>query len=199
MEKKENKRNHWRKGSKYNPLRVHIKPLYLDSKIPTYAHATDAGMDLYCHSVHHDDYGNLVCGTGIAVAIPEGYVGLVFPRSSIADKCLNLRNCVGVIDSGYRGEILCKFGTKYIQVLPHKWFDRVRNLFTGKISGLHKSGITPIRANNNWGEPDGRDIYRIGERIAQIIIMPYPKVVFEEVRELPKSDRGEGGHGSTGK
>lgn len=199
--KKDNRRNHERKGSKYNPMHVQIKRLYKDAKLPTYAHVTDAGLDLYAHSMEYDNDGNLVYGTGVAVAIPEGYVGLVFPRSSIASKCLTLRNCVGVIDSGYRGEILAKFGTKHIQVTFMKWYDRLHNLFTGQVESPFRKnkGLTPMRMNNCWGNPDHRDIYKKGERIAQLIIMPYPKIAFDEVDELPQSDRGTGGHGSTGK
>lgn len=129
--------------------------------MPTKAHATDAGFDLTATSREIDTVGNFVYGTGIAVEIPEGYVGLVFPRSSIAKKTLILTNSVGVIDSGYRGEIMAKFSDN-------------------KLSAR--------------GE-----VYEVGERIAQLIILPYPQIEFEEVAELSDSDRGVGGYGSTGK
>jgi dUTP pyrophosphatase len=99
-------------------------------------------------------------GFGIAMEIPEGYVGLVFPRSSVRNKELLLSNCVGVIDSGYRGEIQATFK---------------------KLQGLDSQQ------------------YEIGERGAQIIIMPYPKIEIVEKEELSSTDRGEGGFGSTGK
>ena len=144
-------------------LNIKIKRLTPTAKLPTKAHATDAGYDLYA------DNGELCVtegfatyGTGIAVEIPQGYVGLVFPRSSICNKQLSLSNSVGVIDSGYRGEIKAKF----------------RLIEDGK---------------DNW------DIYMTGDRIAQLIIMPYPEVAFEEVDELSDSDRGEGGYGSSGR
>lgn len=137
-------------------LNIKIKRMHKDAVIPTKAHATDAGCDLYATSCHYDN-GLLIYGTGIAVEIPEGYVGLVFPRSSIANTHLTLSNSVGVIDSGYRGEIMAKF------------------------------------------RKGGTNAYRVGERIAQLIILPYPEVVFEEAEELNDSDRGTGGYGSSGK
>lgn len=137
-------------------LNVKIKRLSSTAKLPTKAHATDAGYDLYASSCHFED-GMLHYGTGVAVEIPAGYVGLVFPRSSIANTHLTLSNSVGVIDSGYRGEIKAKF-----------------------------------RKGGSKG-------YKVGERIAQLIIMPYPEVTFEEVDELSESDRGTGGYGSSGK
>lgn len=137
-------------------LNIKIKKLHKDAVIPTKAHATDAGCDLYATSCHYEN-GIITYGTGIAVEIPEGYVGLVFPRSSIANKDIILSNSVGVIDSGYRGEIMAKF------------------------------------------RKGGSNAYCIGERIAQLIIMPYPEVIFEEATELSQSDRGEGGYGSSGR
>lgn len=89
---------------------VKIKKLVPEAVVPNKAHSSDAGYDLVAVSSKVDEYGCLVYGTGLAFEIPEGYVGLVFPRSSVAKKNLILSNCVGVIDSGYRGEVLAKFG-----------------------------------------------------------------------------------------
>ena len=89
-------------------LNIKIKKLHKDAVIPTKVHTSDAGCDLYATSCHYDN-GLIIYGTGIAVEIPTGYVGLVFPRSSIANTHLTLSNSVGVIDSGYRGEIMAKF------------------------------------------------------------------------------------------
>ena len=78
--------------------------------MPKKAHASDAGFDLVAVSVEEDRKREIVTyHTGIAMEIPEGYVGLVFPRSSVYKHQLVLSNCVGVIDSGYRGEILLKY------------------------------------------------------------------------------------------
>lgn len=90
-------------------LDVKIKKLHKDAVIPTYAKHGDAGMDLTATSKTYDEHGNVVYGTGLAFEIPHGYVGYVFPRSSNAKKDLILSNSVGVIDSGYRGEVMFKF------------------------------------------------------------------------------------------
>jgi len=88
---------------------VKIKKLSKDAVVPKKAHATDAGFDLVAVSKEYDDDNNVVYGTGLAFEIPDGHVGLLFPRSSNAKKDLVLSNCVGVIDSGYRGEVTLKF------------------------------------------------------------------------------------------
>ena len=141
-------------------MKIKVKRLNELAMLPTKAHATDAGFDLYAASKTYDNDGNVVYGCGLAFEIPEGYMGLVFPRSSNAKKSLLLSNSVGVIDSGYRGEVTAKFKRLY-----------------------------PI----SQGE------YAIGERFAQLIIMPIPAVEFEEAEELSESERGVGGYGSSGK
>ena len=168
-------------------MKIKIKKLCDSAVIPQYAHPTDAGMDLVAVSKSIDKDGNIVYGTGIAVEIPEGYVGLVFPRSSISKKDLLLTNSVGVIDSGYRGEIMAKFKNvnRFVNPLVSwipfcKWLRR----FAPKHL---PSAINMINE------------YSVGERIAQMIIVPYPHIEFEEAGELSDSDRGHGGYGSTGK
>lgn len=94
---------------------VKIKRLVPEAVMPRKAHASDAGYDLVAVSREIDKDGAVVYGFGLAMEIPEGYVGLVFPRSSVAKKDLVLSNCVGVIDSGYRGEVMAKF--KFIDPL----------------------------------------------------------------------------------
>lgn len=131
---------------------------------PEKAHPSDAGFDLTAASHTFDDDGNYIYGTGIAVEIPNGHVGLLFPRSSIAKTALALTNSVGVIDSSFRGEILFKFKP----ALTYK------------------------------GASESRRVYSVGDRIGQLIIMPYQQVEFEEADELSESDRGKGGFGSTG-
>ena len=88
---------------------IKTKLIHPNAKLPTRAHNTDAGFDLYCTHSHYNEFGFLICHSGIAIEIPEGHVGLLFPRSSIRDKDLSLTNSVGVIDSGYRGEITACF------------------------------------------------------------------------------------------
>lgn len=142
-------------------MQVNIKKLHPDAVIPTYAHDTDAGMDLTAVSFTYPnpDEHVITYHTGLSIEIPKGYVGLIFPRSSIYKQDLILNNSVGVIDSGYRGEIMAKFV-----------------ILKGKDSKLYKPG----------------------DRIAQLIILPYPKIEFNEVNELSDTDRGENGYGSTG-
>lgn len=80
-------------------MKVKIKKLNENAVIPSYSKQGDAGMDLVATSKIFDKYGNVEYGTGLAMEIPEGYVGLIFPRSSISKKDLALTNAVGVIDS----------------------------------------------------------------------------------------------------
>lgn len=91
-------------------MKVKIKKLHPSAVIPTKAHASDAGFDLTAvWSGWDNDSKVFEYGFGLSFEIPEGYVGLIFPRSSIFRKDLFLTNCVGVIDNGYRGEVTVKF------------------------------------------------------------------------------------------
>jgi dUTP pyrophosphatase len=92
-----------------NSLKVKIKKLNPNAVIPSYAKDGDAGLDLVATSIISNTTFDVTYGTGIAMEIPKGYVGLVFPRSSIRKYDLLLTNSVGVIDSGYRGEIQATF------------------------------------------------------------------------------------------
>lgn len=147
-----------------NVLNVNIKKLSDKAILPSYSKVGDAGMDLTATSKEYDHDGNICYGTSLAFEIPEGFVGLLFPRSSLSKKDLSLANHVGVIDSGYRGEVSFKFK-------PTCGF--IEN-------------------------EEGHD-YSIGERVGQIIILPYPQINFIEADELSSTERGEGGYGSTGK
>ena len=90
-------------------MEVKIKRLVSDAVMPSKAHPTDAGFDLVAVSKEYDDDNNVVYGTGLAFEIPEGHVGLLFPRSSNAKKDLILSNSVGCVDAHYRGEVTFKF------------------------------------------------------------------------------------------
>ena len=144
--------------SNLNVLKIKAKKVHPNAVLPTYAKQGDAAMDLYASEVLKDEWGNYVYLTGIALEIPPGFVGLLFPRSSVSKTCLSLANSVGVVDSGYRGEIMLKF--------------------------RHIGEANPF--------------YRTGDRVGQLMIMPYPQVELIEVEELSNTDRGEGGFGSTG-
>lgn len=142
-------------------LEVKIKKLNDAAVIPQYANPGDAGMDLTAINVDYNE-NYVEYFTGIAVKIPDGHVGLLFPRSSVSSRRLVLANSVGVIDSGYTGEIRVRF---FYESNPQ-----------------HKMECKP---------------YAIGERVAQLVIMPHPKVQFTQVEELEETVRGEGGFGST--
>ncbi len=90
-------------------MKVKIKKVHPDAVIPQYAKESDAGMDLVATSIISNTTFQITYGLGIALEIPEGFVGLVFPRSSIRNTELTLSNSVGVIDSGYRGELQATF------------------------------------------------------------------------------------------
>ena len=145
-------------------LTVKFRKLVPEAVTPRYAQDGDAGMDLTATSFRFTDTF-MDYGTGIAVEIPSGHVGLLFPRSSItkAPSGVSLKNSVGVIDSNYRGEILVRFEkpTHECYVQDH----------------------IPV----------------VGDKIAQLLVIPYPRVHLEEVQELSDSNRGDGGFGSTDK
>lgn len=156
-------------------MQVKIKKLHKNAVIPKYAKQGDAGMDLVAISKTYDSDGNTVYGTGLSFEIPKGYVGLLFPRSSNAKKDLRLTNSVGVLDSGYRGEVMFKFRNDNFSSL-----------------NLH------IKEQFFNGEIGFNSEYDIGDRIGQIIILPYPKIEFLEVDELSETERGKDGYGSSG-
>ena len=140
-------------------MKVKIKRLDRSAVIPKYAKDGDAGLDLTATAYKVNEKGQYIYTSDLALEIPDGYVGLLFPRSSICKKDLEITNSVGVIDSNYRGPIKSVF-------------------------------------NPTCEDPE---IYELGERFAQLIIIPYPKIEFEEVEELSETNRGTGGYGSTGK
>lgn len=163
-------------------MKIKIKRLHPDAVVPSYAKPGDAGMDLTAVSKVYDKDGNVSYGTGLAFEIPEGYVGLLFPRSSNSKKDLLLSNSVGVLDSGYRGEVSFKFK-------PAAFFG----------GNLETVGVDSDTYEETFLSPTDLTEYSVGERIGQIIILPYPQITFQEVEELSTTERGEGGFGSTGK
>nr|WP_204261662.1 dUTP diphosphatase [Blastococcus saxobsidens] len=132
-----------------------------DGVVPGYALPGDAGADLAAaEDVELAPFERRLVGTGVAVAIPEGYAGFVHPRSGLAHRLgLSLVNAPGTIDAGYRGEI--------------------------KVNLINLDPVRPLRL-------------RRGDRIAQLVIQKVTRARFVPVAELPASERGEGGHGSTG-
>jgi dUTP pyrophosphatase len=132
-----------------------------DAELPSSQHKGDAGLDLRAiHDAVIEPGARAMIRTGLAVAIPEGHAGLVLPRSGLASKKgLTLANAPGLIDAGYRGEIVCA----------------VVNLDREE----------PVKIVK-------------GERVAQLVIVALPAVSAAWMDELPASERGEGGFGSTG-
>lgn len=129
--------------------------------IPQYARPGDAGADLRSSvSVTVPAMGRVLVPTGVSIALPDGFVGLVHPRSGLAHKHgITVLNTPGTVDAGYRGEIMV-------------------NLYN--------------TTNQDFS-------IEVGDRIAQLLIQRVERASFLRVERLPESDRGEAGHGSTGK
>ena len=140
-------------------MKILIKKTHPNATIPKYANPGDAGLDLVACDIVSESVTQITYDIGLAMEIPEGYVGFIYPRSSIRKYELTLSNSVGVIDSGYRGTIQATFN---------------------KLCG------------------DTSKVYKVGDKIAQIIISPYPQVILVETDKLSDTVRGEGGFGSTG-
>jgi len=139
---------------------IKVKKLHPDARIPTYAKKGDAGADLYAYEdVTLTTGARFLMPTGIAIAMPSSWVGLVHPRSGLAARAgVTVLNSPGTVDSGYRGEI--------------------------KVNLINLGHLTYT--------------VRKGDRIAQIVFQRFEQGDFLEVAELDITDRGEGGHGSTG-
>lgn len=138
---------------------VKFQKLHENAVLPSYAKEGDAGLDLTAVETWYDAENDVqVYDFGLAMEIPKGYVGLVFPRSSVYKQELNLSNAVGVVDSSYRGSVKAMFR---------------------RIGRKQKQ-------------------YNVGERICQLIIIPYPTIVPEWSDTLSETSRGTGGFGSTG-
>ena len=136
-------------------MRVKVKRLHKDAVVGSYVHNGDAGIDLTAVSKEHIGENLIKYGFGLSFEIPEGFVGFIFPRSSIYKKQQMILNSVGVVDSNFRGEV---------SVIMN----------------------------------DSDNSYQIGERVAQLVIMPHPYINLVEVEELTNTTRGNGGYGSTG-
>jgi dUTP diphosphatase len=142
-------------------IELPIQRLRTGAVLPERAYHGDAGLDLAaCERVELAPGERAVVGTGLAVAIPEGYAGFVQPRSGLADRHgISIVNAPGLIDSGYRGEL------KVILI----------NTDTS-----HTFVVEP------------------GMRIAQLVVLEIPELELVETDELPATERGVRGHGSSG-
>jgi len=152
-------------------MKVKFKKLSENAVAPKIMRSGDAGADLTATSVTETDM-YIEYGTSLAVEIPPGFVGLIYPRSSLSNYDLILSNHVGVIDSNFRGEIKFRF----------KKVDKKQ---------VYKTSIGVITH-------DLSVIYKVGDRIGQLIITEIPAVEFEEAEELSDTNRGQNGYGSSG-
>ena len=163
-------------------MKIQFKKLVPEAQKPKFGKPGDAGADLVATSVDFSREDQIVYGTGLAVEIPEGMVGLVFPRSSVRNYDLIMSNSVGVIDSGYRGEIMVTFNIKMDLLL---------------IDELDSAESLQELSDTMFDIPYD-NVYQVGDRIAQLVIIPVPLIQYTEVEELSETSRGTGGHGSTG-
>ena len=195
------------------PLDIKLKKLDEKAVIPTYAHDGDVGMDLTAISVDYDRENDMyIYHTGLSFETDKHYGIFLFPRSSNRKTDAYLCNHVGIADSAiYRGEIMLCFKNRT------SLEDRVmREQFRYLINGLSYNPFTVSNGNTvefTWGEtvkqaqgacswiydnPLQYAPYKVGDRIAQMVVLPYPNVHINVVDELSTTDRGEGGFGSTG-
>ena len=144
-------------------MTLKIKRLTEDAIMPIRAHKGDAGIDLTCTSITQElnECGQLILvyHTGLAVEIPEGYVGLLFQRSSVSKKSISMTNAVGVIDAGYRGEIMGKFRST-TDVVPaiYKPGERFAQLVIVPYLDIHIEEATELteteRGEGGYGSSD---------------------------------------------
>ena len=142
-------------------IQLPVRRLRDDAVIPERAYSGDAGLDLAaCDRVELGPGQRAVVGTGLAVAIPDGYAGFVQPRSGLADRHgISIVNAPGLIDAGYRGEL--------------------------KVILLNTDPQAPFVVDR-------------GMRIAQLVVLPVPELELVETDELPETERGVRGYGSSG-
>jgi dUTP pyrophosphatase len=142
-------------------IELPVQRLRTDAVLPERAYPGDAGLDLAaCERVELAPGERAVVGTGLAVAIPEGYAGFVQPRSGLADRHgISIVNAPGLIDSGYRGE------------------------------------LKVILINTDRSDPF---VVEPGMRIAQLVVLEVPQLELAETDDLPATERGARGHGSSG-
>ena len=145
--------------------KLKIKLTHPNAKLPTKAHPDDAGYDLTAVSKTYLATPDVAVeyDLGFAMQLPPNHVGLIFPRSSIRKTDMMLRNCVGVIDENYTGNVTATFG----------YFNKKEHIYS-------------------------QVEYKVGERVAQLVVVPLAQLEIEQVDELDETDRGSGGYGSSG-
>lgn len=139
-------------------MKIYFKKLSELAKAPYRAHDHDAGLDLFSVSLNKED-GFWEYGTGISISIPQGFVGLLFPRSSISKTNHFLRNSVGVIDSGYTGEVKIRMSPGQNNDLDYKIGDKIGQLLVLEIPSLDieetkEDFKKTSRGNSGFGSSD---------------------------------------------
>ena len=169
-------------------IEVKFRKLSDKATIPTKAHTSDVGFDLVATKVEITE-NYIEYSTDIALQLPVGYCALLFPRSSNSKKDLLLANSVGLVDNGYIGELKLRFKRIMMPVMQEVMIAPP----TGDI-------LTDARNTRKVPGLAYRDdhIYKVGDKVGQLVIMPYPEVTLMETDELDETDRGDGGFGSSG-
>lgn len=195
-------------------LEVKFKKLNEKAVIPTYAHDGDVGMDLTAISVEYDREKDMyIYHTGLAFETDKHYGMFLFPRSSNRNTDAYLCNHVGIADTAiYRGEIiLCYKNRTSLEVRAEmekvRYFmnDIAYRPFTeSSDNGLRftwQESVRNAQGASNWvyDSPMSFAPYQVGERVAQMVILPYPNVKLKEFNELSSTDRGDNAFGSSGK
>lgn len=190
---------------------IKIKKLDERAVIPSYAHDGDVGMDLTAISVEYDEEKDMyVYHTGLSMESDKNFGSFLFLRSSNRKTDAYLCNHVGIVDSAiYRGElILClknrdSLNMKYLESRFNTFIDHLsENMYSKKelrdiIADANDKSI--ISSKMVLNDPMAFAPYKVGDRIAQMVVLSYPTVIIEEVDgELSLSDRGSNGFGSTG-
>ena len=167
---------------------------------PTRAHTNDAGLDFYASSMEIDwTKSQVTYGTGIAVLIERGFVGKMYMRSSVKDKDQFLSNAVGVIDAGYVGEITFVYNIhgnnfrSFAKFCKHIIWQLRKIIRFDENKNLENSLDNFIKADKD----KQNSIYQVGDKIGQLVIEKcyYPE--FVPVDEMPETDRGVNGYGSS--
>lgn len=186
------------------PLEIKIKKLDERACIPYYAHDGDVGMDLTAIDVEYDAENDLyIYHTGLSFESDKHYGQFLFPRSSNRKTDAYLCNSVGIADSAiYRGEILICFKNRdSIKTIAR--LEAMNTLITSMNNGDSKAQSS-IKSENVYNEilERAKNLefapYKVGDRIAQMVFLPYPNIRLSMRQELSETERGANGFGSTG-
>ena len=185
------------------PIEIKIKKMSENAVIPKYAIDGDVGMDLTAIDVEYDEEKDMyIYHTGISIESPKHYGVLIFPRSSNRDTDAYICNHVPVIDTAvYRGEIMICFKNRdsLNQIALKEEMDELLTslqVYKDPSDAVEEAYKAYYKAKE---DPMKYAPYKVGDRICQMVVIPYPNVLFKETDELSKTERGEKGFGSTGK